>query len=176
MPGKAFTVAGAALILVACQSGDTGKPPSVSLDAAKQITAEFDGPSYVPPPRTITDILAILNEPTDDDTYVRELRAKLNAKPPDTDDPSQLSQFHLQRGRVAMVLGQMNAAIEDFERSLAYVETTARNDPSGRSARPRGLLRNLMTAHFNKKATMKPPLSLRGNCCASPLSITPARY
>ncbi len=47
-----------AALLVACQ---TGGPPAVSLEEAKQITATFEG-AFTPPPRTINDITAILDE------------------------------------------------------------------------------------------------------------------
>ncbi len=43
------------LLLAACEAG----PPAVSLEEAKQITATFEGSSFVPPPRTIKDIIAI---------------------------------------------------------------------------------------------------------------------
>ena len=49
------------LVLAACQTDGTSTPV-VSLEEAKQITASFEGASFVPPPKTIYDITAILDE------------------------------------------------------------------------------------------------------------------
>ena len=48
-------VMGAALLVAACQT-------TVSIEEAKQITTAFEGSAFVPPPRTIKDITAILDE------------------------------------------------------------------------------------------------------------------
>jgi hypothetical protein len=50
-----------AVLLAACQT-DGSAPPKLSLEEAKQITASFEGASFVPPPKTIYDITAILDE------------------------------------------------------------------------------------------------------------------
>ncbi len=48
------------LSLAACQTG-RGGPATVSLEEAKQITAEFSG-SFTPPPKSINEILALINK------------------------------------------------------------------------------------------------------------------
>jgi CHAT domain-containing protein len=48
------------LSLAACQTG-RGGPPSVSLEEAKQITAEFGG-SFTPPPKSINDLLTLIDK------------------------------------------------------------------------------------------------------------------
>ena len=65
--------------LAACESG----PPAVSLEEAKQITARFEGESFVPPPRTINDITAIFDqEKVADPSLVRRLLAQARAQLP----------------------------------------------------------------------------------------------
>jgi hypothetical protein len=49
------------LLLAACQH-DGSNRPTVSLEEAKQITAEFSDGSFVPPPRSISDIIKLLDE------------------------------------------------------------------------------------------------------------------
>jgi len=74
------------LTLAACQTG----APTMSLDEAKNITAEFSGP-FVPPPRSIADITSRLDsrvfEPTYCKNYLKfneeEHYKNLNSMPPD---------------------------------------------------------------------------------------------
>ena len=72
-------------ILAACQ---TGGPAALSLEEAKQVTAEFSG-SFTPPPRTSNDILSSFGEADfknyscEQDPPLRdwEVRAKVQAIP-----------------------------------------------------------------------------------------------
>ena len=48
-----FAMLAGAMLLAACQTG------TVSLEEAKRVTASFEGPSYVAPPRTINDLLQL---------------------------------------------------------------------------------------------------------------------
>ncbi len=88
-----FCILASALALGACQDGSTDRP-TVSLDQAKQITAEFSGSAYEPPPRTIADITKLLDEqPLSDPAEVRERRAKAGKQPPEGADESELAGF-----------------------------------------------------------------------------------
>ena len=74
----------------------------VSLEEAKKITASFEGQSFVPPPRTITDVTAILDaQKRDDPIAAREINEALNAQPPATAKRRVLAEFYYDRGRLA---------------------------------------------------------------------------
>ena len=60
LPIIAIIVSAALLWLSGCQAGGTSGR-AVSLEEAKQITAEFKGTSFVPPPRNINDIMRTIN-------------------------------------------------------------------------------------------------------------------
>jgi len=47
----------AGVLLVGCQ---TARPPAMSVEEAKRVTIQLSGQSFVPPPRTINDVLAAL--------------------------------------------------------------------------------------------------------------------
>jgi hypothetical protein len=70
------------LALAACEAG----PSVVSLKEAKQITAKFSG-SFTPPPRTINDITAVLDEQqrADPEAAERARAAAYRDPPPDAD-------------------------------------------------------------------------------------------
>lgn len=55
---SAITIFGILFALSACQP--TGTKPAVSLEEAKQITAEFEATEFKPPPRTVDDILDVI--------------------------------------------------------------------------------------------------------------------
>ena len=105
-----------AALLVACQ---TGGPPAVSLEEAKQITATFEG-AFTPPPRTISDISAMLDEAASTDSdIVNTLRANADAEPPSTTDTEELAEFYVRRGESARLLGRHRQGIEDATKALA---------------------------------------------------------
>ena len=60
------------LLLTACQS-------TMSLEEAKKVTASFQGGAFVPPPRTITDVSALLERHAG--TYRKELAADRASRP-----------------------------------------------------------------------------------------------
>src|SRR5207247_584844 len=71
-----------ALSLTACQTA----PPAMDLAEAKRVTATFSG-AFVPPPRTIDDITAILDQqPRADPAAAERARARAGETPPSTDD------------------------------------------------------------------------------------------
>ncbi|MBL8655358.1 MAG: hypothetical protein JNJ97_14210, partial [Alphaproteobacteria bacterium] len=66
--------------LLGCQQD--GQRPVVSLDQARQITANFQGQAFQPPPRTISDIAAVLDQQKPDPAKVAALAAQADAQPP----------------------------------------------------------------------------------------------
>ena len=149
MSSKTIAALTAVLLLVACKTGDSGAPPTVSLEEAKRITAEFEGPSSKPPPRTIHDVLAVLEEPTGKEAArLSQYRAIADAEPPTTNDPIALWRFYRERGKAADFLGRTNQAISDQSKALRYVKSTGRNDPDSAGVNSRNDIRALGVMHY----------------------------
>src|SRR5262245_38944670 len=74
-------IAAGLVLLAACQS-------TMSIEEAKKVTATFEGQAFVPPPRTISDITAILDqEKRANPTVAAEAEAQADRKAPATTDP-----------------------------------------------------------------------------------------
>jgi CHAT domain-containing protein len=101
-------------LTVGCQS-------TMSVEEAKRVTASFSGAAFVPPPRTITDITAILDQQKRD-TPEQDLavRARADEAPPVTTDPTVLAGFYLQRGRAARQIGRVRQEIDDLTKAASY--------------------------------------------------------
>ncbi len=107
-------------VLAACQ---TAGPPAMSLEEAKQATAEFEKTALVPPPRTINDITAILDrQKLTDPEETGEREAKADAEPPAGAGAKGLARFYLKRGAVARKVGRSGQALEDLRRAAGYAE------------------------------------------------------
>ncbi len=101
-------------LLTGCQPD--GKP-AVSLTQARQITAEFQGQGFRPPPRTISDITAILDQQKPDPAKVAAALAKADAQPPAALAGGELANYLFERGIAADELGRANQRIADFKRA-----------------------------------------------------------
>ena len=99
--------------LVACES--TGPQP-LSLEEAKQVTATFEGSSFTPPPRTINDITAILDEqPLADPEIVVKAREAAAQEPSAGLTGNRLASFYRQRGNAAYRIGDLGHAAADYQ-------------------------------------------------------------
>jgi len=104
-------------LLFACVS-------TMSVDEAKQVTLSMSEESFVPPPRRIDDILAVLNEPGQFDREIAEItKANADKLPPDTNDNVTLAEFYLERSRMAKQIGRPKQALEDVRTALRLAET-----------------------------------------------------
>src|SRR3989304_5560146 len=104
----------AAFLSTACQT-------TMSVEEAKKVTAQFAGSAFVPPPRTIEDVTAILDQQKRADPKAAEAaRAKADQPPPHTTDPNALVSFYFQRGLAAGVIGRAKQEIEDLTTALSY--------------------------------------------------------
>jgi len=100
------------------------KARTMSLDEAKQVTLSMSKKPFVPPPRSIHDILDLLDQPGDFDTDIARMHEEqANATPPATNDPAILAEFYLKRGISARDLGRSTQELEDFRTALHYAET-----------------------------------------------------
>ena len=110
------------LLLAGCQvSVKDTKPPAVSLEEAKKITATFAGSTFTPPPRTINDVTAILRQekPEDLKSYQQALSLADN-EPPAKDNASKLASFYLKRANAAHDVGRARQEIEDYRTALKH--------------------------------------------------------
>ena len=105
--------------LAACQT------KSVSLEEAKQITATFEGSTFTPPPRTIRDITAILDEQKlADPAAADKARAEAATEPPSGVDDLALSKFYFKRGQAAGVIGANNQQVADLKQADRLAEAS----------------------------------------------------
>lgn len=100
------------LLLPACQS-------TMSLEEAKQVTTSFSGTAFVPPPRTIRDVTAILDQQKHaDPAAAARTRARAEQEPPKTADQAALAKFYFERGRAAGEIGLTRRALDDYTRAI----------------------------------------------------------
>src|SRR5437762_3288377 len=110
-----------ALLLVLVVSGcQTARPiqSAMPVDEARRVAASFSGSAFVPPPRTIDDITAILDQqPRANPAAAERARARADAAPPSTDDELTLRGFYYRRGLAASNIGRMQQAIDDLTKA-----------------------------------------------------------
>jgi CHAT domain-containing protein len=102
---------GRANVAVAIDENKTKKEP---LNLGNALPAGF-----VPPPRTIADITAILDREKPDPAILAKLRADADADAPKESSGSKLAAFYFYRGNKRSLLGRSDDAIADGERALA---------------------------------------------------------
>jgi hypothetical protein len=78
--------------------------------------------SFVAPPRTITDITAILDQEKPDPSAIAKMRVEAEASPPATAARSQRAEFHYKRCMVRSRLGEFRDAIADCEQAVEYAQ------------------------------------------------------
>jgi CHAT domain-containing protein len=108
---------GLALGLAACQ------PRAVSLDEAKKITAEFQGEGFVPPPRTIADISAILDQERPDPEAAARAREAADAQPAPGLSDHDLASFYMRRAIAAGDVGRAKQRLDDAREAARLAGT-----------------------------------------------------
>ncbi|MBU1341852.1 MAG: hypothetical protein KKE44_07135, partial [Proteobacteria bacterium] len=115
----------------------------MTLKEAKQVSVSMRQSSFVPPPRSIDDILSVLNQPGKfNKNITAAIVKKADAKPPDTDDPGTLAEFFRDRGTSAKDLGRSDQELQDARTALSYARKTDKMTPKGMS----NLLKHLGSA------------------------------
>jgi len=74
--------------------------------------------SFIPPPRTIADITAILDQEKPDPVRIAKLRGEADAKPTAAVGREMLWKFYFDRARARRQLGRISDAIADCERAI----------------------------------------------------------
>src|SRR5262245_4175085 len=86
---------------------------SISVAACAPAFAQKRAPPFVPPPRTIADITAILDQQKQDPKHLAKLRADAYAAPPTGLGPAALSKFYYDRANIRADLGRNRDALAD---------------------------------------------------------------
>ena len=97
------------LLAPACQS-------TMSVEEAKEVSTAFSGASFAPPPRTITDIEAMLDQQARTTPEVA-LRRRADGQPPNTTDRTALARFYFNRGTTNR---DSRRGIDDLIKALEY--------------------------------------------------------
>ncbi len=106
-------------LVVACGTG--GQPTASAIEEAKQVTAEFTATPWAPPPRTVGDVAAILDQQQlADPEGVARARARADQQPPATGDADVLARFYYQRGLAAGQLGRARQEIDDLTEAARW--------------------------------------------------------
>ncbi len=80
---------------------------------------------FVPPPRTITDITAVLDKEKPDPKAVAEMKAQADAEPPHGASGSTLAHFYYDRGNARLTLGRVADALDDTQKALQLAQRDA---------------------------------------------------
>jgi len=118
---------GAGLLVLAGLLTMAGCQQAMSVEEAKKVTAEFAETGFVPPPRTVEDITAILDQQKRaDPTIAERALARADEAPPAAANPAELSRFYYQRALNARAIGRSKQEIEDLRQALANVRPNSR--------------------------------------------------
>ncbi len=79
---------------------------------------QTQAPAFVAPPRTITDITAILDQEKPDPKVAVRMRADANAAPPAGAGRGELAKFHYKRCIARSALGEYRGAVADCEKAV----------------------------------------------------------
>ena len=105
------------VLFLACAS------QKMSLEEAKRVTVTMSDESFVPPPRRINDILAILDQSVQpDEAIVKKYKAVADQSPPQKADNVDLAYFFKRRGEAALQLGRLTQTLKDLRTALLYAE------------------------------------------------------
>lgn len=108
---------------------------AVPADVTPKIAPETALPvGFVAPPRSISDITAILDTEKPDEKKIEQLRADADVKPPGGASRVSLAQFYLDRAGARSQLGRLTDSISDLEKGIE----------AGRGAAPPGLMARLV--------------------------------
>lgn len=114
---RALAVFTIALATSACQT-------VMPLEEARRVTASFAGRPFVPPPRTVHDVIALLDQfPQVKTDAAKKARALVDQPPPVSSDPDRLAGFYHQRALAARELGRFRQELADLERAAGYSRT-----------------------------------------------------
>ena len=102
-------------LLIGLMACETSGPSKLSLEDAKQVTLVFGTSTFVPPPRTLDDILKILDDQTladlEDVAWILRMATR---EPRAGMEGWERANFFRQRGNANMELGKIRQALKDL--------------------------------------------------------------
>jgi CHAT domain-containing protein len=104
----------------------TGRAAAATLIAASMLSAVGAQAASAQdlPPKTIADILALLEQEKPDSARLAKLRAETDAEPPARASPSDLIEFYYRRSEARQVAGRLAEARADAEKGLSIDRST----------------------------------------------------
>jgi len=78
---------------------------------------------FVPPPRTITDITAVLDKEKPDPKAVEAMKAQADAEPARGASGLALAHFYYDRGNARLTLGRVGDALDDTQAALPLAQS-----------------------------------------------------
>jgi len=124
--GRCPSVYALLLLLVILIVGSACVEKKMTVEDARQVTVDMAAKTYEMPPRRVSDVLELLDRPSNyDQETVADLYARADAAPPETKDPNRLAPFYFSRGQAARELGRYRQSLADFRLSNQYRETPA---------------------------------------------------
>jgi CHAT domain-containing protein len=147
--GAVFSFALALVIVFSPALAQDNSP--ASLEQAKAVTGEV---VFSAPPRTITDIAAILEQQKPDPAVVAANKAKADASPPAGLAGVELARFYSNRGTAAGDLGRETQRLDDYRKGFAIVEPLKKDD-LGIYANLANQLASAETRAGNQRAALK---------------------
>ena len=97
---------------------------ALPLAAQEQARQQPAGTQLAQPPRTVEDILAVLDQYQPDPAVVQRLREQAERQPPATEDRAELARFYHARARAVGRLGYVGRQIEDLRKAAQYAAGT----------------------------------------------------
>ena len=79
---------------------------------------------FVFPPRTITDIAAVLDKEKPDPTSLAATKPQADAEPPHNASSAALAGFYYDRGTMRLTLARADEALDDGQKSLQLAQGT----------------------------------------------------
>jgi CHAT domain-containing protein len=109
--------------LCSCQSqnsssSDHARP--LSVEDARKLTAQFQNSAFEPPPRTIDDVAAILDQQQPDPNVAKAKLKIADANPPSGLGDQALSDFYEARAQAAEDLGRYQQQVSDLQIALKF--------------------------------------------------------
>ncbi len=111
----------AAVGLSAC---DPDQKPTVTLDRARTASPQFEGQGFIPPPRTISDITAILDQQKPDPEKTARLKQIADSEPPSNLPRADLGRWYFERSLAADGIGRVQQRISDLRRAEELLRGT----------------------------------------------------
>ena len=104
------------IVAIALTTGLGACAPTMSVEEARKVTASFSG-AFVPPPRTIHDVMALLQAAADTQGILYHLRLQADYSPPFPSDAETLANFYFKRALATRRVGRIRQALDDLQRA-----------------------------------------------------------